>query len=74
MSEYEEFDSVTVAHMYLEAEKLYISFDDLSRSVMLDMKSKAHSDMADALMRDPNFWAQFINSFSTAINNHVESN
>lgn len=63
-----------VASIYLEGTELIVSFftDGVERDISLDVKSEQHSEVAKKVMEDPNFWINFVNSFSTAINNHVE--
>lgn len=52
---------------------LTIAFGDEGREVTLDMKSKNQAEVSRAVLADPNFWVNFLDSFSKAINNHVES-
>ena len=66
-------DESLIAELHLQDNKLTIYYGDYYRDITLDMKSEEHSAVAKTVLDDPNFWANFLNSFSTAINNHVEA-
>lgn len=63
-------DNAAVFSIDYDAQQLIIYFDGVRNAVM-DLDTDEEVALCDTVLRDPNFWANFLGTFSAAIKKSV---